>query len=186
MNRRLKRSVLGTMLLFQLSMSTSGMAAAKPKFPTPAPVPAQLLTARRIFIANAGEDQPFFDASLFTGGSERAYDDFYAGMNGLGKYELVSSPDNADLLFEIEMMSPRAGPRVSEMPNVLGDVPYDVSFRLKIRDPKTNALLWTCIEHVQWAILQGNRDRNFAQAIQRLITDMQALATRATAAVSKQ
>jgi DNA helicase HerA-like ATPase len=31
--------------------------------------------------------------------------------------------------------------------------PYDPQFRLAIRDPKTNALLWAFTERVQWAIL---------------------------------
>jgi hypothetical protein len=44
---------------------------------------------------------------------------------------------------------------------------------LEIRDPKTNALLWAFTEHVHWAILQGNRDKNFDQALTRIVSDVQ-------------
>jgi hypothetical protein len=37
---------------------------------------------------------------------------------------------------------------------------HDPQSRLEIRDPKTNALLWGFTEHMEWAILQGNRNRN--------------------------
>lgn len=60
----------------------------------------------------------------------------------------------------------------------------DPQFRLEIRDPKTSALLWAFTEHVQWAILQGNRNRNFDQASARIVTDVLALGTRALAAVT--
>lgn len=50
-----------------------------------------------------------------------------------------------------------------------------------IRDPKTNAMLWTIIEHVQWAVLQSNHDKNFDQALARLVADVQGLAARAAA-----
>jgi hypothetical protein len=57
----------------------------------------------------------------------------------------------------------------------------DPQFRLEIRDPRTSALLWAFTEHVQWAILQGNRNRNFDQASARIVTDVLALAARAVA-----
>jgi hypothetical protein len=61
---------------------------------------------------------------------------------------------------------------------------YDPQFRLEIRDPKTNALLWGFTEHMQWAILQGNLNRNFDQASARIVTDVLALGTRALAAAT--
>ncbi len=52
------------------------------------------------------------------------------------------------------------------------DPPMIPNFRLEIRDPKTNALLWGFTEHVQWAILQGNRNKNFDQASARIVADV--------------
>jgi hypothetical protein len=64
-----------------------------------------------------------------------------------------------------------------------GDEPWDsaagladAQFRLTIRDPKTNAVLWAFAEHVQWAVLQGNRDKNFEEGRARIVCGVQALA----------
>jgi hypothetical protein len=162
------------MLLLCLPLSAIARAATRQI--TPGPVPTQISTARRVFIANAGENQPFLNDPIFTGGQQRVYDEFYAGMKASGRYELAGAPADADLSFEIEMGVNRAGPRISQEPNVFGDTPYDPYFRLVVRDPKSNAILWVLIEHVQWAILQGNRDKNFDQAMERIISDVQWMA----------
>ena len=164
-----------TLLLLQVRV----LFAAQQKQVAPGPIPSQISAAKKIFIANAGESQPYEVASIFTGGSERLYDDFYAEIKASGRYDLVGSPAEADLLFEIGLLTP-SGPRIGQsQPETLGDVPYDPQLKLVIRDPKTNALLWTLIEHVQWAILQGNRDKNFDQAEARIVNSVQALALRA-------
>jgi hypothetical protein len=46
---------------------------------------------------------------------------------------------------------------------------------LKLRDPKTNALLWAFTEHVQLAVLKETRDDNFDQTMAKLISDLQGL-----------
>lgn len=173
MNKKLK--VCGFYCVILLCLQFSAHAFASPKQVAPGPVPSQISMARRIFIANAGENQPLFNDAMFSGGQQRAYDTFYAAMKASGRYELEGSPADADLSFEIAVDVNRAGPRISQQPSLVGDPPYDPYFRLMIRDPKTNAILWVFIEHVQWAILQGNRDKNFDLAIDRLITDVQAL-----------
>jgi hypothetical protein len=172
MKLRLKSGVLCASVMlscFQLS----SLAVAGTRQVAPGPVPAQISMAKKIFIANAGENQPFLNDPIFTGGPQRAYDEFYAAMKASGRYELAGAPADADLSFEIELAVNRAGPRISQEPNLFGDIPYDPYFRLVIRDSKTNGILWVVIEHVQWAILQGNRDKNFDQAIDRIVSDAQ-------------
>jgi hypothetical protein len=183
MTMHFKTVVLGAGLMMSVFQVTL-LAAGEPKQTAAGPIPTQISSAKKVFIANGGENQPFYNETLFNGGSERAYDQFYAGMKAAGRYELVSTPADADLLFEIELTVLRAGPRVSQEPSVFGDVPYDPQFRLVIRDPKTNAMLWTLIEHVQWAILQGNRDKNFDQAAARIVNDVQGLAARSAPVAS--
>jgi len=157
--------------------SIASVQAAESKEVPPGAVPTQISSARKVFIANGGEDQPY-GGYIFSGGPERAYDEFFAGMKASGLYQLVESPADADLILEIEFTVPRSGPRLSQQE--FGDVPYDPQFRLAIRDPKTNALLWTIIEHVQWAVLQSNHDKNFDLSAARIVTDVQALSARAT------
>ncbi len=75
--------------------------AGQSKEVPPGPVPTQISAAKKVFIGYAGENQPIEADSIFTGGSQRAYDEFYAGMKSCGKYELVGAPADADLLFEV-------------------------------------------------------------------------------------
>ena len=181
--RSLARVVGAWFAVFLLQVGFAVAGDSKPV--ATAPIPTQIASAKKVFIANAGENQPFYNEPMFNGGSERAYDLFYASMKAWGKFELVGSPAEADLILEIEFTVPKAGPKVAQEMNLLaGDVPYDPQFRLVIRDPRTSALLWAVTEHVQWAILQGNRDKNFDQALVRLAFDAQSLATRSAAVAS--
>lgn len=174
---RFKAGVLRVGVIVLLLQIVRVQAAESKPIPA-GPIPTQISSARKVFIANGGADLPYGEY-IFSGGPERAYNEFVAGTKSSGLYQLVESPAEADLLFEIEFTVPKSGPRLSQ--GSLGDVPYDPQFRLVIRDPKTNAMLWTIIEHVQWAMLQANHDKNFDLAITRLITDMQGLAARAAA-----
>ncbi len=142
------------------------LAAAQPKGAPSAPVPAQLIAAKRIFIANAGGDVGSYPEPPYDGGPDRAYNSFYAAMKAWGRYELVGTPADADLLFEI---------RFTVHPGTVwkGDTVYsDSQFRLSIREPKTGALLWALCEPVEHAVLQANRDRNFDVALDRVLDDV--------------
>ena len=167
--------VLATSIL-QASMLMAGDTKPSP----PGPIPNQILTAKKIFIANAGGDERSREEPYFSGGPDRSYNQFFAAMKSQGRYELVGSPAEADLLFEIRFSVPAIDRQVVRG-DTLGSASVDPQFRLEIRDPKTNALLWAFTEHVQWAILEGNRDRNFDLASARIVTDVQGLAARSVA-----
>jgi hypothetical protein len=164
-------------ILLILALHIPAFAAEKKPVP-PGPIPAEILSAKRVFIANAGWDEPYFTNTLIKGGPTRAYDQFYAAIKSSGRYELVTGPADADLLFQIQfnIYTPPAV-RTGTAGPVIGPAPYDASFRLEIRDPKTNALLWAFVEHVDQALLQGNRDKDFDQALSRLIGDVAMLGT---------
>lgn len=49
---------------------------------------------------------------------------------------------------------------------------YDSQFHLAIRDVKTHETLWGLTEHAQTAILQGNRDKNFEQALGGILSEL--------------
>ena len=144
-------------------LSTQAVFASQPT--SPAPVPTQILTAKKVFISNAGEDRFSDIEPPFDGGPDRTYNQFYAAMKNLARYELVGTPAEADLLFEIRFTTP-----VGNNYDLL-----DPQFRLVIRDPKTNAILWGITEHARWAGLQSNRNKNFDKAMAKLIGDVQVL-----------
>jgi len=53
---------------------------------------------------------------------------------------------------------------------------------LVIVDPKTNVTLWSFTEYVRGAILLGNRDKNFDQAMNTVLGRMKQLVEAAAAA----
>src|SRR5580658_9336112 len=132
----------------------------------PAPVPVLIPTGKRVFIANAGEEN-FTTAfgPVFSGGSDRAYNQFYAAMKQWGRYELVSDPGQADLVFEIGFTLGGVGP------------PELGHLRVAIRAPRNNGLLWAFSEYVQSAVLKGNRDKEFDRSMGAIVADVEDLAT---------
>lgn len=142
-----------------------------------APVPAQILAAKTIFIGNSGsESDPNAGRfGQFSGSPDRPYNEFYAAMKASPRFSLVSAPADADLVFEISFMElPVAGGVVNggSTPNTA-----DAKFRLVILDPKTHVVLWTFVEYVEGAMLQGNRDKNFEQTLGKLVANIQSLAS---------
>jgi hypothetical protein len=83
----------------------------------------------------------------------------------------VASPADAELAFEISFTCP-AIVGVSGV----GGSHYDPQLRLVILDGKTHFTLWGITEHVQTAMLQSNRDKNFDRAMQKLADDLKSLA----------
>jgi hypothetical protein len=136
----------------------------------PAPFPVQVTRGKTVFISNAGGDTN----SLYSGGPDRLYNQFYAAIQTWGRYQLVASPGDADLVLAISFSNQFVGdkdPRGKGSP-LTGRSLTDPQFRLTIVDPGTRVTLWTFTEHVQFAVLQGNRDKNFDQALAALVNDL--------------
>ena len=158
-------------LAFCLTVAIAGLvqtlSAQQPKGPAPAPVPAQIAAAQKVFISNAGGAslETVIDETVFNGGPDRPYNEFYASMKNWGRYELVSSPADADLVLEISWVLTDTGLRLP----VLGQL------RLVVIDPKTHVTLWNITEYVRGALLLGNRDKNFDQAMNTVVARLKAL-----------
>jgi hypothetical protein len=112
--------------------------------------PKQLPPAQKVFVANAGAEEPGKDNAQFEGDVDRSYRQFYGALKTWGRYELVGAPADADLRFEIQFIVLSVA---GEAASGIGGRPYDPQFRLIIREPKASALLWAFTEHVPWAIL---------------------------------
>ncbi len=137
------------------------------KAPATAPVPPQIPAAHSVFIANGGGESldTVIDQTVFNGGPDRPYNEFYAAMKGSGHYQIADSPAAADLVFEISWNLSDTGLKLP----VLGQL------RLLVIDPKTNVTLWILTEYVRGAILLGNRDKNFDYAMTSIVNRMKAL-----------
>jgi hypothetical protein len=155
-----------TLAMLQLPLS---MAQNKPTVAPAAPIPPQILAAKKVFIANAGGDEMTGDDPRFSGGPDRAYNEFYAAMKSWGRFEIVNSPADADLLLEIRQY-------VSAVtPTGRGSSSFIPQFQLHIRDPKTNTMLWGFNVHTRFGIGQADSDRIFSSAVGRLATDLRIL-----------
>jgi hypothetical protein len=175
----LTKPLKAPILCFGLAMALlSGPVRAsqqkKPTHPAPisAPIPAQILTAKKVFIANGGGDETRNEATLYSGGPARTYNEFYAAMKTWGRYELVAAPGDADLVFEIRLIVFQLrSDRLSD-----DSTASDSQFRMVIRDAKTHEKLWGLTEHAQGAVLQSNRDKNFAEALAAVVSEVQRIA----------
>ena len=166
MSKAFKR--LTTTIAALVLFSVCTLQAKDRPAPASAPIPSQILNAKKIFISNGGQEG-VPRLGTFSGEPERTYDQFYAAMKDWGHYELVSAPSDADLILEVSFAVPAAGSAGS-------NVFYEPRFRLLILDPKTHFTLWAFNENVDWAILAGNRNKNFDQGMTNLMNDFEKLA----------
>jgi hypothetical protein len=154
--------------LFALVLLGGVAASAQQTMPPgAAPVPPLLLNAKKIFIANAGADSGLFPHP-FSGDPDRAYNEFYADVESWGRYQVVASPGQADLVFELQLTAPN-GPTNANKQNGASD-PLPM-FRLVIYDRPTHYVLWALTESIAPAALQKTHDHNFDEALSTLVLD---------------
>jgi hypothetical protein len=127
-----------------------------------APVPTPLLNGKRAFISYEMGDVTAFP-SAYSGGPERAYDEFFTQMKTWGRFELVMDPKDADLIFAI---------RFVDSPGLTRP-----QIRVGISEAKTHVALWGFVEQVDPAVFKKHRDASFSESVQLLVSDVQALLT---------
>ncbi len=158
MGRITKMGILG--ITFAMAVLSVPFANAKkaPDEPS-APVPAQLLTAKKVFISYGESDAD-------PGAPNLTYNEFYALMKSWGKYDLTSAPADADLIFEIRYLSGIT----------------DSQLRLSIVDPKTHVVLWPFIQHVENSSRETARRKKFDEAMGDLVEDVKRVTSQPAAA----
>jgi hypothetical protein len=135
--------------------------------PTPAPLPSQLFTARKVFLSNAsGETSGGAAASRLT------YDGFYGALKSWGRYQLTATPADADLILEIRYetpLGPANGGNALQFPEI----------RLTLSDPKTRVILWAFCEPLVSKKHESN-EQHLNDTLANLLSDLQQLTTPAT------
>jgi len=131
-----------------------------------APLPAVIASAKKSFLSNGG-------------GSNLAYDAFYASMKEWGKYEIVGAPDAADLIVELGYRVEQGGTRVWSTTNTYDGSTHvhsaqfvDPQVTLTIFDAKTKTQLWAETDHRRLARRQKNREKETVNSAQRLVQDL--------------
>jgi hypothetical protein len=131
-----------------------------------APLPAAIGQARNVFLSNGG-------------GSDLAYDAFYAAMKRWDRYKIVDRLEDADLIAEISYNVVRGGTRVWSSTNtydrstqVHSAQIMDPQLTLTIFDPKSKTQLWATVEHRRLARLERNREKETILAAERLVENL--------------
>jgi hypothetical protein len=160
----LKRfAVLGVLSMCCTTLAPAQRSSAAKGINTlAAPVPSPLLNGKRAFISYELGDVAAFPSG-YSGGPERAYSEFYAGMQSWGRFELVADPKDADVVFAVRFVE---SPGLS-LPQI----------RVGISDAKTNVALWGFVEQINPAFFKKNRDATFSATVQLLVSDVEALIT---------
>ncbi|MGH9734367.1 MAG: hypothetical protein ACRD8A_07245 [Candidatus Acidiferrales bacterium] len=168
--------ILGiTIALLALAFTT---AAQNSPLPPPVPAPPALAAAKKVFISNGGgvDLQDALDFTIVKGGPDRTYDQFFAAMKSWGRYDLVSSPADADLILQISFNLSDSGLKGLASQSPLSTItPLMGQLRLVILDPKTHVALWTIAEYAQGAVLEGNREKNFNIAMDTVVDRLKSL-----------
>jgi hypothetical protein len=137
----------------------------------PAPLPAVVINAQRVFLTNGG-------------GSDLGYDAFYAAMKNWGKYQIVGSPEEADLIVELAYRVEHGGTRVWSSTNTYDGTTQvhsaqiiDPQLVLTIYDAKSKNSLWSTIDHRRLARREKNREKETINSAERLVDELKTRAS---------
>ena len=98
------------------------------------PLPPRIASAHRIMLTNAG-----ISARLPLDSGE-LYADIHRRLADWGYYQLVSDPQDADLIFQLDEIDPYNGSNATPATDIYNRRP---SFRIIIVDARTGVPLWT-------------------------------------------
>ena len=132
-------------LVFLVCLVPCFASASKKKIVPVAPLPSAVTDAKKAFVTNAG-------------GSPLAFDEFYAQVKQWGRYELVGSPSEADIILELRYFVEDKGTHVWSSTNtytgqtqVYSRQLTDPLLTLNVYSAKTKDLLWSVTDHRQLA-----------------------------------
>ena len=156
-------------LLAMMVLLAGGSVACAQQTPTApvAPIPAQIITARKVFIANGGVDATSLTAFRRAKEPREPYNQFYIAMKRWGRYEVVGAPGEADLVLQLSFSAP--------ISDCVKSTSYQPQLTLLIFDTQTHFRLWTFTEPVQGAFLKSTWDKNVEKGIGSLIEDLMQL-----------
>lgn len=149
-------------------MSLNAVAGKSRKDVPIAPLPAVIVNSEKVFLTNGG-------------GSDLSYDTLYSEMKTWGKYQIVGSPDQADLIIELAYRVEHGGTRVWSSNNsydgttqVHSTQIVDPQLVLTIYDAKSRNSLWSTIDHRRLARREKNREKETINSAERLVDELKA------------
>ncbi len=140
-----------------------------PKKNPPVTTSTRLAAARTVFVTDAG-------------GSSIPYNVISSSMEGWGRYQLVNSPEKADLILEISSSSSGDGGGVSVSsttdsgygaPGSKTTTSKELStgpIRLRVIDGKSKSVLWAATEQPKYAMRKKQQEDNIVDAAEKLFS----------------
>jgi len=152
-------------VLFLFLFMGAGAAKGR-KDIAPAPLPTVIVNAHKVFLTNGG-------------GSDLAYDAFYSEMKNWGKYQVVGSPDEAELIIELAYRVEHGGTRVWSSSNTYDGTTQvhsaqitDPQLVLTIYNAKSKNSLWSTIDRRRLARRKKNREKETINSAERLVEEL--------------
>lgn len=168
--------VLAAFAILVCAVCAFAQEAGKPEQEVAKPAPPispflRLTSAKSVFIKSSG-------------GSDIPYNVISSSMEGWGRYEIVKSPDKADLILEITAPSDSGGGITvsSSTKNDQFGRPQDSisssrdlssgggAVKLVIYDARSKAALWSATEEAKGAMRQKAREDNLVSASEKVFT----------------
>lgn len=146
------------------------LAAAQQPAPA-APIPAPIVSAQKVFLSNGGVD--LVSANVLARDERSAsdpYNEIYAALKDWGHWQLLSSPDGADLVLVVSFSAP--------VEDYAKDTPltYSPQIQLTILDGKSSFPLWTIRQPVSVAFKKATWEKNYANGIDGAVQQLKAIA----------
>ena len=158
--------VLAMAMVATLTVVAQEKASAEPKKPVFVPPSARLAAAKSALVKNGG-------------GSEIPYNVISSGMEGWGRFKLVDSSPEADIVVEVTSPEEEGGVSVGSRTRTATGRTEETTtsrnlssggIRLLVYDAKTHVALWSASEPAKGAMRQKAREDNLVQAAARLLT----------------
>jgi len=151
-------------------------ASAKDKKEIPkAPLPSQVLTAKKVFISKG------VGATAFTaeGGFDLAFDAFYSDMKSWNRYAITDKPEDADLIMQVSYTASSGGTHVYSSTNtytnqttVYSSQLLDLQLTLVVYDSHSRTELWSTSVAPGTARRKKNQEKEMIKAGESLATNL--------------
>jgi hypothetical protein len=148
------------------SWASFGASQSRKDVP-PAPLPEAIARAKTAFLTNGG-------------GSDLAYDEFYAQMKKWGRFQVAPSPSEAEVIIQLKYFVENGGTKVWSSTNTYtGQTQVhsrqitEPQLEIDIYDAKTKDLLGSVEDRPRLAVREKNREKEMINSADRLAFELQ-------------
>ncbi|MBZ5569375.1 MAG: hypothetical protein LAN64_16180 [Acidobacteriia bacterium] len=150
-----------------------------------APLPAEILTAKKIFVSKGVGTTAF----TVKEGFDLAFDAFYADIKSWGRYVITDKADDADLIMQVSYTAGTGGTNVWSATNpntnqttVFSSQIFNCNLSLVVYDSRTKTELWSTSVSPGVARRKKNQEKEMIKAGEKLVTNLKQRANTSTPA----